>query len=176
MVPGAADVHPQENGKKRPLGLPTWSDKLVQEVMRLLLEPTTNRSSATTPTASGQGRGCHTALREITQRWRGVKWFIEGDIKGASTTSTTRSCWRSCPRTSTITGLLRLVSNMLKAGYMEDWRYHDTLSGTPQGGIISPLLSNIYLDKLDRFVEKMLLPVYNHGDRRRNDPQIHGAS
>ena len=67
--------------------------------------------------------------------------------------------------------LLRLVSNMLKAGYMEDWRYNDTVSGTPQGGVISPILSNIYLDKLDRFVEENLLPIYNRGNRRRNDPR-----
>lgn len=56
---------------------------------------------------------------------------------------------------------------MLKAGYLEDWRWHATLSGAPQGGIASPVMSNIYLDRFDRFVEQRLLPDYNHGRRRR---------
>jgi hypothetical protein len=64
---------------------------------------------------------------------------------------------------------LRLVSNMLTAGYLEDWRWHATLSGSPQGGVASPILSNIYLDRLDTFVEQTLLPAYNRGDRRRRN-------
>jgi retron-type reverse transcriptase len=59
---------------------------------------------------------------------------------------------------------------MLKAGYLEDWRWHATLSGAPQGGISSPVLSNIYLDRLDQFIEQRLLPEYNLGRRRRPNP------
>ena len=53
---------------------------------------------------------------------------------------------------------LRLISGLLRAGYLEDWRYHRTLSGAPQGGVVSPVLSNIYLDRLDTYIEQTLLP------------------
>src|SRR6202011_926685 len=61
--------------------------------------------------------------------------------------------------------LVTLIDGLLRAGYMEDWRYYDSLSGTPQGGIISPLLFNIYLNELDRFVEDTLIPTYTKGKR-----------
>ena len=66
---------------------------------------------------------------------------------------------------------LRLMRNMLKAGYLEDWEYHETLSGCPQGGVVSPVLSNIYLHKLDEFVERELIPQYTRGKRRKVNPE-----
>ena len=65
---------------------------------------------------------------------------------------------------------LRLIEGALKAGYCEDWTYHPSLSGSPQGGIVSPILSNIYLDKLDKFVEKTLIPEYTKSDQRETNP------
>jgi retron-type reverse transcriptase len=65
---------------------------------------------------------------------------------------------------------LRLLRNMLQAGYLEDWVYNVTLSGVPQAGVASPILSNIYLHKLDRFVETVLIPQYNRGKRRARNP------
>ena len=109
------------------------------------------------------GRGCHTALKEIIQAWTGTKWFIEGDIKG---------CFDNIDHTILMSILrekihdnrfLNLVDNLLKAGYLEEWKYRPTLSGTPQGGIVSPLLANIYLDRLDKFVEQTLVPEYTKG-------------
>jgi group II intron reverse transcriptase/maturase len=158
---------PKKSGKLRPLGLPTWSDKLLQEGIRLLLEAYYEPQFS--PHAHGfrPDRGCHTALGEITKSWRGVKWFIEGDIS---------QCFDSLDHEVMLSILrerihdnrfLRLLSNLLKAGYLEDWRFNATLSGSPQGGVVSPLLSNIYLDRLDQFVEQVLLPAHNRGDRRR---------
>jgi retron-type reverse transcriptase len=63
---------------------------------------------------------------------------------------------------------LRLISELLKAGYLEEWTLNATLSGVPQGGVVSPILSNIYLDRLDKFVEQTLIPVYTRGTRRRD--------
>jgi group II intron reverse transcriptase/maturase len=161
---------PKKSGKLRPLGLPTWSDKLLQEGIRLLLEAYYELQFSPHSHGFRPGRGCHTALGEITKSWRGVKWFIEGDIS---------QCFDSLNHEVMLSILrerihdnrfLRLLSNLLQAGYVEDWRYNATLSGAPQGGVVSPLLSNIYLDRLDQFVETVLLPAYNRGDRRRPYP------
>ncbi len=156
--------------KLRPLGLPSWSDKLLQEVMRLLLEayyePQFSRSSH----GFRPQRGCHTALSDIYDTWTGTTWFIEGDIA---------QCYDSLDHEVLLSILrdklhdgrfLRLIETLLQAGYLEDWRYHATLSGCPQGSILSPVLANIYLDKLDTFVETELLPAYTRGHRRRTNP------
>src|SRR5574342_315347 len=158
---------PKKNGKLRPLGLPTWSDKLVAAVVRLLLEAYYEPQFSDRSHGFRPGRGCHTALSEVVHGWKGTRWFIEGDIS---------DCFGSLDHSVMINILaekihdgrfLRLVSNMLQAGYLEDWRWHATLSGAPQGGVASPILSNIYLDRLDSFVEQTLLPAYNRGERRR---------
>jgi group II intron reverse transcriptase/maturase len=160
---------PKKNGKLRPLGLPTWSDKLVGEVVRLLLEAYYDVQFSDRSHGFRSGRGCHTALTEVVEVWKGTHWFIEGDIS---------DCFGSLDHKIMLSTLsekihdgrfLRLLSNMLMAGYLEDWRWHATLSGAPQGGVASPVLSNIYLDRLDRFVEQTLLPAYNRGDRRRRN-------
>jgi group II intron reverse transcriptase/maturase len=161
---------PKKNGKLRPLGLPTWSDKLVGEVVRLLLE------AYYEPTFSGRshgfrpGKGCHTALREVAHTWAGTAWFIEGDIA---------DCFGSLDHKVMLSILaekihdnrfLRLLRNMLQAGYLEDWVWNATLSGAPQGGCASPVLSNIYLHRLDEFVETVLIPQYTRRGRRARNP------
>jgi len=159
----------------RPLGLPSWPDKLVGEVMRLLLE------AYYEPTFSGcsygfrPGRGCHTALADIAVSWTGTTWFIEGDIS---------DCFGSLGHEIMVTILaekihdnrfLRLIKQMLQAGYPEDWEWNATLSGAPQGGIVSPVLSNIYLDRLDKFVETVLIPEYTPGAGRAPSPAYREA-
>jgi group II intron reverse transcriptase/maturase len=161
---------PKKSGKLRPLGLPTWSDKLRQEGIRLLLEAYYEPQFSPHSHGFRPGRGCHTALGEITKSWRGVKWFIEGDISQCFD-SLDHEVMRSILRERIHDNrFLRLLSNLLKAGYLEGWRFNATLSGAPQGGVVSPLLSNIYLDRLDQFVEQVLLPAHNRGDRRRPYP------
>jgi group II intron reverse transcriptase/maturase len=157
----------KNSSKKRPLGLPTWSDKLLQEVIRSVLEAYYEPQFSDYSHGFRPGRGCHTALWEIQRQWRGTVWFIEGDITDCFG-SLDHSIMRSMLAEKIHDGrFLRLIDGLLQAGYLEDWRYHETLSGAPQGGILSPLLSNIYLNRLDRYVETTLLPVYNRGDRRR---------
>ena len=162
---------PKKNGKLRPLGLPSWPDKLVGEVVRLLLEAYYEPQFSDHSHGFRKGRGCHTALREIRDFWKGTTWFIEGDIS---------DCFGSLDH-EVMAGILaekihdqrflRLIRHMLKAGYLEDWEYHDTLSGVPQGGVASPVLSNIYLNKLDEFVERELIPRYTRGASRKRNPE-----
>ena len=160
---------PKRNGKLRPLGLPTWSDKLVGEVVRLLLEayyePTfSDRSHGFRP-----GRGCHTALREVAVAWTGTTWFVEGDISDCFGKLDHDIMIKTLAERIHDNRFLRLVRNMLTAGYLEDWRWHATLSDAPQGGVASPVLSNVYLSKLDAYVETVLIPQYTQGAARRHN-------
>ena len=160
---------PKKAGTQRPLGMPTWSDKLLQEAMRQLLEAYyepqfSNRSHGFRP-----GRGCHTALREMYYNWRGTTWFIEGDIRGCFDNLDHHVLMSILRENILDQRFLRLIENLLEAGYLEQWRYHATPSGSPQGGIVSPTLANIYLDRLDAFVESVLFPTYNRGIARKRN-------
>jgi Reverse transcriptase (RNA-dependent DNA polymerase)/Type II intron maturase len=140
-------------------------------VVRLLLEAYYEPQFSDQSHGFRKGRGCHTALREIRNTWVGTVWFIEGDIS---------DCFGSLDH-EIMAGILaekihdqrflRLIRHMLKAGYLEDWEYHDTLSGVPQGGVVSPVLSSIYLNKLDEFVERDLIPRYTRGASRARNPE-----
>src|SRR5580698_8972979 len=161
---------PKKNGRLRPLGMPTWSDKLVGEVVRLLLEALYEPQFSDSSHGFRRFRGCHTALREINNTWTGTAWFVEGDISDCFGSLDHEILLRILAEKIHDNRFLRLIRNMLKAGYLEDWEYHDTLSGVPQGGTVSPILSNIYLHKLDEFVEQELIPQYTRGTRRKADP------
>jgi group II intron reverse transcriptase/maturase len=162
---------PKKNGKQRPLGLPTWTDKLVQEVIRSVMEPYFEARFRDSSHGFRPDRGCHTALNDCKQKFKGANWFIEGDIKG---------CFDNIDHDVLVCILresvederfLHLIRRMLQAGYVEDWTKHETLSGTPQGGVISPLLANVYLHKLDEFVENVLIPRYTRGEERKRNPE-----
>lgn len=161
---------PKRNGKLRPLGIPTWSDKLVQEALRFILESFYEPQFSDCSFGFRPNRGCQSALSRIANTWTGTTWFVEGDISG---------CFDNIDH-SVLLGILRehihdgrfvgLVAKLLTAGYLEDWRYNATLSGTPQGGVVSPVLANVYLDRLDQYVERDLLPAYNRGSVRGPNP------
>jgi group II intron reverse transcriptase/maturase len=162
---------PKKNGKLRPLGMPTWTDKLVGEVVRLLLEAIYEPQFSDSSHGFRRSRGCHTALRDIHDTWTGTAWFIEGDISDCFGSLDHDILLRIIAEKIHDNRFLRLIHNMLRAGYLEDWEYRDTLSGVPQGGTVSPILSNIYLHKLDQFVEQELIPQYTRGTRRRENPE-----
>lgn len=161
---------PKKHGKKRPLGLPTWSDKLLQEVMRSILEAYYEPQLSDHTHGFRPQRGCHTALQEIEEKWTGTKWFIEGDIAQYFDTINHTVLIEILRRSIKDERFLRLVQGLLAAGYLEEWKFQPTLSGAPQGGVISPLLSNIYLADFDQWVETHLIPAYTRGNRRKSFP------
>ena len=162
---------PKKNGKLRPLGIPSWRDKLVGEVVRLILEAIYEPSFSSRSHGFRKGRGCHTALRQIRETWTGTVWFIEGDISDCFGSIDHEILMQILGEKIGDQRFLRLIRGMLRAGYMEDWEYKETLSGSPQGGVVSPVLSNIYLHKLDEFVERELIPQYERGKGRKLNPQ-----
>jgi group II intron reverse transcriptase/maturase len=146
---------PKKNGKMRPLGIPSFDDKLLQECVRLLLEAVYEGSFAKTSHGFRPNHSCHTALSQVQVCFTGVKWFVEGDIKGFFDNINHEVMIGILAERIKDDKFLRLIRKFLKAGYLEDWQYRNTYSGTPQGGIISPFLANIYLDKLDRYMEEL---------------------
>ena len=160
---------PKANGKMRPLGIPSFDDKLIQEVVRLILE------SIYEPTFSNQshgfrmGRSCHTALKYVQKYFTGTKWFVEGDIKGCFDNVDHHVLMHILRKRIADEHFIGLLWKFLKAGYMEDWNYHNTYSGTPQGSIISPILANIYMNELDNYMQEYA-NRFNCGERRKINP------
>lgn len=145
----------KKNGKLRPLGIPSFKDKIVQDIIRMYLEAIyepifSDRSHGFRP-----GRSCHTALTQITKGFNGIKWFIEGDIKGCFDNIDHDVLLSILTRKIKDSRFINLIRKFLKAGYMEEWKYHATYSGTPQGGILSPILANIYLNELDMKIDEI---------------------
>jgi group II intron reverse transcriptase/maturase len=164
---------PKSNGKHRPLGIPSFTDKLVQEVVRMLLEAYYEPRFRDSSHGFRPERGCHTALTHIKNKFPGTTWFIEGDIKGCFDNIDHEVLLNILARDIHDGRLLELIRHALKAGYMEDWVYHKTYSGTPQGGILSPILSNIILHELDTFVEDILIPENSYGKNRTHNVEYH---
>ncbi|MCD8089481.1 MAG: reverse transcriptase/maturase family protein, partial [Clostridiales bacterium] len=172
---------PKKNGKKRPLGIPSFDDRLLQEVIRMILEAIYEGSFEQTSHGFRPNKSCHTALIKIQKTFTGVKWFIEGDIKGFFDNINHNTLINILKERINDERFLRLIRKFLNAGYMENWTFHNTYSGTPQGGIISPILANIYLDKFDKYVNEYI-KNFNKGKKRdrtteyrRNEVELRNA-
>jgi group II intron reverse transcriptase/maturase len=162
---------PKKSGGTRPLSIPNFTDKLVQEALRVLIEAYYEPRFRDSSHGFRPGRGCHTALGSLRYKFKGAAWFIEGDIRGCFDNIDHQMLMGILSRDIQDGRLINLIRMALKAGYMEDWRYHRTYSGTPQGGTLSPLLSNIYLNELDAYIEDVLIPKYTRGKRRADNPK-----
>lgn len=160
---------PKKNGKKRPLGIPAFDDKLVQEIVRMILEAIYEGQFEHCSHGFRPKRSCHTALMQIKTTYRGVKWFVEGDIKGFFDNIHHEVLVNILRERIADERFIRLIRKFLNAGYVEDWVFHKTYSGTPQGGIISPILANIYLDKLDKYMREYA-QTFDKGTSRKQTP------
>ena len=159
---------PKKNGSKRSLGIPSFNDKLVQEVIRMMLAAIYEGSFEHCSHGFRPNRGCHTALSAIKKTFTGAKWFIEGDINGFFDNIDHDILVGILAERISDERFLRLIRKFLKAGYLEEWVFNRTYSGTPQGGIISPILANIYLDRLDKYVREYIR-TFDKGDNRKPD-------
>ena len=162
---------PKKNGKMRPLGIPSFEDKLVQEVVRMVLEAIYEGHFEWTSHGFRPNRSCHTALKSLQNNFNGAKWFIEGDIKGFFDNIDHDVLIEIMKGRIADDRFLRLIRKFLNAGYMEEWQFNKTYSGTPQGGIISPILANIYLDKFDKYMEEYA-NKFNKGTIRSRNKDI----
>ncbi len=162
---------PKKNSKTklRPLGLPIWSDKLLQEVIRTILEAYYEPNFSEHSHGFRPQRGCHTALKEVTQKGQSTKWFIETDISACFDKIDHKILLSILEESFQDNRFISLISELLKAGYLENWKFNRTFSGVPQGSVIGPILSNIVLDRLDKYVEQELIPVYTCGKQRKEN-------
>ena len=161
---------PKKNGKQRPLGIPSFEDKLVQKVIQMILESIYEGSFEKCSHGFRPHRSCHTAMASIMEGFDGTRWFVEGDIKGFFDNIDHDIMIAILSERIADERFLRLIRKFLNAGYLEKWTFHKTFSGTPQGGIISPILANIYLDKLDKYVVEYI-SKFNKGDKRKRNPE-----
>ena len=166
---------PKANGKKRPLGIPSGADKLVQEVWKILLETIYEPVFSSRSHGFRPKRSCHTALSEIKEVWTGTKWFIEFDIKGYFDNIDHQKLVSILEKRIDDRRFISVIKRMLKAGYMEEWVYTKTHSGTPQGGVISPILANVFLHELDVYAET-LCDNHTLGKVRKNNREYTSGS
>lgn len=157
---------PKKNGKMRPLGIPAFADKLVQEVVRQILEAIYEPIFSDNSHGFRPNRSCHTALYQIKSTCRGTNWVIEGDITGCFDHIDHEILLKILLKKIDDGRFLELIWKFLKAGYLEFNQKYNSLSGTPQGGIISPILANIYLHEFDKFMEG-ISAEYTKGKQRR---------
>lgn len=161
---------PKKNGKARPLGIPSFDDKLLQEVIRMILESIYEGYFEDTSHGFRPNRSCHTALSCVQKYYTGCKWFVEGDIEAFFDKINHNTLISIMSERIKDERFLRLIRKFLNAGYIEEWKFHNTYSGTPQGGIISPILANIYLDKLDKYMSSYI-EQFEKGIRRQHNPE-----
>jgi group II intron reverse transcriptase/maturase len=149
---------PGKPGKLRPLGIPSINDRLVQEVLRTTLEPIFEPSFDPQSFGFRPQRDCHTALKWVNTNMKDSIWFIEGDIQNYFPTIDHQILMELLGRRIQDRLVLGLLRDGLKAKvFQKDKPTRISTLGTPQGGILSPMLSNIYLHELDKFMAQLSL-------------------
>lgn len=159
---------PKKNGKSRPLGIPSFEDKLVQEVIRQILEAIYEPLFSDNSHGFRPKRSCHTALMQIKKSAGGTNWAVEGDITGCFDNIDHDILLGILSKKISDGRFIELIRRFLKAGYFEFKEFKNSMSGCPQGGLISPILSNIYLNEFDKYMEKLILDTDKGKKKKAN--------
>lgn len=159
-------IDKKNSTKKRPLGIPAFYDKLVQEILRQILEAIYEPNFSDMSHGFRPEKSCHTALLQVKTNFTGVKWWVEGDIKGFFDNINHHTLTNILRKRIRDEKFLRLIWKFLRAGYIFEKQLHSTYGGTPQGGIVSPILANIYLNELDSTMKKIISKFNTHKRQR----------
>ncbi len=158
----------KNSNKKRPLGIQSGDDKLVQEVVKMILESIYEPNFSDKSHGFRPNRSCQTALKQIQKTFTGTNWFVEGDIHACFDSFDHHVIINILQRRIDDEAFIQLIWKFLKAGYMEQWAYNRTYSGVPQGSGVSPILANIYLNELDKFMEEYAEGFHKGREKKMN--------
>nr|QWK44264.1 hypothetical protein [Hedophyllum nigripes] len=168
-LPSRRVLIPKPQGGERPLGIPSPRDKVVQESIRTVLQAIYEPSFIACSHGFRPGRSCHTALKEVKLTFANTTWFIEGDIEKCFDSIDHRVLSTLLERRIKDKGFMDLYWKMVKVGYMSFGKINQPDKGTPQGSVVSPLLSNIYLHELDNWMTRRK-ESFDKGTRRKANP------
>lgn len=157
----------KNSSKKRPLGIQSGNDKLVQEVVKMILESIYEPVFSDKSHGFRPNRSCQTALMQIQKTFTGANWFVEGDIHACFDSFDHHVLIELLKKRIEDEAFIQLIWKFLKAGYMEQWNFDRTYSGVPQGSGVSPVLCNIYLNELDRYMEKYAQEFNTKAQKKR---------
>jgi RNA-directed DNA polymerase len=153
------------SNEKRPLGIPTVRDRVVQKALLATIEPIFERGFAEHSYGFRPGRGCKDALRQVDQLLkRGYAWVVDADLKSYFDTIPHEQLLKRIEEKVADGRVLELIRKYLQQGVLENMRYWQPEAGTPQGAVISPLLSNIYLDPLDQLIKASGIEMVRYAD------------
>lgn len=162
---------PKANGKTRPLGIASPTEKVVQQVILFILEAIYEPTFSERSHGFRAGRGCHTALQEFRNNWSGVNWVVEGDIKGFFDNISHNILIDILKERIDDERFINLIRKALNAGYLQFGQFINSIVGTPQGSVVSPILANVYLDTFDKWVEKEVIEKLNKGKIKKVHPE-----
>lgn len=157
----------KNSSKKRPLGIQSGNDKLVQEVVKMILESIYEPVFSDKSHGFRPNRSCQTALMQIQKTFTGTNWFVEGDIHACFDSFDHQVVSKLLRKRIDDEAFIQLIWKFLKAGYMEQWTFGRTYSGVPQGSGVSPVLCNVYLNELDRYMEKYAMEFNTKAQKKR---------
>ena len=157
----------KNSSKKRPLGIQSGNDKLVQEVVKMILESIYEPVFSDKSHGFRPNRSCQTALMQIQKTFTGTNWFVEGDIHACFDSFDHQVVIKLLRKRIDDEAFIQLIWKFLKAGYMEQWTFGRTYSGVPQGSGVSPVLCNVYLNELDRYMEKYAMEFNTKAQKKR---------